>query len=177
MAVTEKKNIWFLSSPDGTPPPVRTYQMAASQGIFMPGAPVVFDAAGQLVLVADDGGTMLGYVVGVVDKSKAWPLTAALSAGDEVRVAIARAGDLYAAMANDDTPNDVALAQTDVNESMAITVSATAGIVGYTTVNNASTTGTMYRCVDLMFNREPSKHALANSPGIAIVQHTGTLEG
>ena len=178
MAVTEKKNIWFLSSPDGTPPPVRTYQYGGGGEIFMPGAPVELTGAadGQCDLVATDDTAMLGYVVGVVDKSKAWPLTAALSAGDEVRVAIVRAGDLYAVYA-DSGDSDTTLAQANVGDVLGIRVSAVAGSIGYVTMDKAETTNTMFRVVDLMANREPSKFSTSDSPGVAIVKHSGTLEG
>jgi hypothetical protein len=179
MAVTEKKNIWFLDSPDGSAPPVRTYQMGASQGILMPGTPVSFDSAGQLDMVDLDEGVILGYLLGPADQSLTWPLTAAPTQGDEYRVAIARAGDTYAAYANDNASTNVdsVVAQADVGSSMAITVWSATGSVGYTTVNVASTTGTMFICTDIMFNREGSKVALADNPGIALVKHTGTLEG
>ena len=173
---TEKKNIWFYSSPDGTAPPVKNYQMTASQGIFMPGAPVYMHADGTVSRVLTDGQTILGYVVGVVDTSKAWPLTAELAVNDEVRVAIVRQDDIYAGFADADGVDNT-VAQTMVGDVICCTVDTTAGKLGYTTVNTAAIDAPFFRVVDLMFNVSPEKHALANNPGILLVKHIGTLHG
>mgnify|MGYP003138219965 FL=1 len=176
MAATQKKNIWFLSSPDGTPPPIRTYEYGGGGEVAMPGSPVLIAADGQVDFVADQGTTMLGYLVGVVDKSKAWPLTAALSAGDEVRVAIARPGDLWACYC-DSAGSDTTVAVSNIGDVIDITVGAESGYVGYVTGDKATSVGDMFTVVDVMFQREPEKFAAADSPGVLIVKHSGTLQG
>ena len=176
MAVTEKKNIWFYSSTDGTPPPVRTYQMSASQGIFMPGAPVLIHTTGTLNLAADEAPTLLGYVVGVVDPSTTWPLTAALAVNDEVRVAIARPGDVYGVYLDDAGDNEAAV-QLYVGDTPSMTVDGTAGMVGYVTADITATGGTMFRIIDLMYNVNPEKFPIAADPGAVLVVHNGTLQG
>jgi hypothetical protein len=176
---TEKKNIWFYSSPDGTAPPVKNYQMSAdpSQGIFMPGAPVYMEDTGLIKRVVTDGQVVLGYVVGVVDTSTAWPLTAAPASGDEFRVAIVRQDDIYAGFADSDG-TDNTVAQTMVGDQVGITVDATAGKIGYATVNTNQDSANFFRIVDLMFNVSPEKNAvLTTNPGILLVKHVGTLHG
>ena len=171
---TENKNIWFYSSPDGTPPPIRTYQMTAAQGILNPGAALMLETAGTCDRVATDDIAILGYLVGVVDQSIAWPLTAALSAGDEVRVAIARAGDVYAGYADADG-TDCVVAQAMVGDALGITAT---GTVGHCTVNTLETSNTLFNVVDLMFNVSPEKNALANNPGVLLVKHISSkLQG
>jgi len=174
MAVTEKKNIWLWETPDNVPPDIRPFKMAASQGVLMPGAPVELNADGLCELSDTADTSMLGYVIGVVDKSKAWPLVAALAANDEVRVAVARAGDIYAVyLDNNDT--DAAAPQTVVGDTADIRVSSLTGAVGYVTADiNGSD---MYTVVDIAYNVAPQKYLLAADPGVALVKHTGTLQG
>ena len=178
MAVTEKKNIWLWSTSDGTPPPIRTYKMAGTQGVLMPGAPVELNSSGLLELSDTDDVTMLGYVMGVVDKSKAWPLTAALSANDEVRVMVVRAGDIYAVYC-DNNDSDAAAAQNApvVGTAYGMRVSSLSGAIGYVTLDINETSTTMFTVVDLASNVEPTKFTTSDSPGVVLVKHTGTLQG
>ena len=99
MAATEKKQMHWLSSPDGVAPEVVVRKIATTQGVFMPGAPCYISQSGTVKLADTSDGTgdtIHGFIVGVVDQTKAWPLTAQLTANDEVLVELIDTDDLYA---------------------------------------------------------------------------------
>jgi len=171
MAATEKKQMYVLSTADGVAPNIVTRKMAASQGIFMPGAPCYVSTSGTVKLsdTADGTGDVHhGFIVGVVDKSTTWPVTAALSANDEVRVQLIDTADLYVVYV-ENNGSDSAAAQTIVGDQYGLTVSATAGEVGYTTMdlNNANA---VVEVIDIYSNLDPEKETTSTSPGRAVVR-------
>jgi hypothetical protein len=175
MAATQKKNPWFWGTTYADPPSIRICQMAASQGIIMPGAPVE-TASGYIELSDTDDDVLLGFLVGLVDKTKTWPLTAELAAADEVKVVIARTGDLYGVYC-DSADTDSAVVQANVGTSYGMRVSAVSGMVGYCTLDLGEASHDVFNVVDLAFNVEPAKYALADSPGVAICKLVTTLQG
>lgn len=173
MAVTEKKNIWFYAGPA---PEVRTYKIAASQGVLMPGAPLELNTSGVCELSDTDDTQILGYLVGVKNKSTAWPITAQLAANTEIEVAVVTADQIWAVYA-DNNDSDSAVAQTNVADVVGIRVSSLSGAVGYVTADLNETSNTMFRVVDILANKEPEKFSTSDNPGVLLVKHSGTLQG
>jgi hypothetical protein len=177
MAATQKKNIWFWSTTEAGPMPIVTQQMAASQGVIIPGSPVEMNSSGLLELSDTDDVVLYGFLCGVVDKSTAWPLAAALSANDEVRVAVARYGDKFGIFC-ENNGTDSAVAQASVGTDYGIVVSATAGEVGYTSLDLNETTNVLFTVHDIASNLEPSMYTTSDAPGVAIVRaNAGLLQG
>lgn len=174
MAATQKKQIWFWGTSAATPPPLRIHTMTAGQGVIMPGSPVEINA-GYLELSDTDDTQILGFLAGNVSKTATWPLAATTTAV-EMYVAIARAGDLYAAYCDSDG-TDSAVAQANVGEDYGITVGAESGYVGYTTINLNETSNVLVRITDIASNVEPAMFSTSNNPGVAIVTIVGTLLG
>jgi len=172
MAATLKKNIWFFSSDDGVAPQVVTRLIAASQGIFMPGAPCYISTSGTVKLADTSDGTgdvVHGFIVGCANADTVWPLEAQLAANTEVKVALISLNHLYAIYV-ENAGSDSALAQAQVGNSYGLTVATTpAGSIGYTTLNIANTNTTV-NVVNGMFNVEPLRNAAADNPGIALVR-------
>lgn len=175
MAATQKKNPWFWGTTYADPPSIRICKIAGSQGVIMPGAPVEL-ASGYVELSDTDDDVLLGFMVGLVDKSITWPLTAELDAATEVKVVIARAGDLYGVYA-DNNDSDSAVAQSNVGTAYGMRVSAVSGMVGYCTVDLNEASHDVFHIVDIAYNVEPAKYALADSPGVAICKLVTTLQG
>ena len=172
MAATEKKNIWFHSSADGVAPEIKEYPIAATQGIFMPNAPCYLSKDGTIKRCDTSAGTgeaWHGLIVGVRNKDTAWPLTAALAVNTVVRVLWFAPGDLYALFV-ENNGTDSAVAVTDIGEEYGLVVSTTADEVGYTTLDLNEQAQIVVSMDNIMPNVEPSKHAVADSPGIAIVR-------
>ncbi|MFZ4397570.1 MAG: hypothetical protein ACOYOU_18320 [Kiritimatiellia bacterium] len=171
MAATEKKQMWFWSSSDGGEPEVQPYPIAASQGIFMPGAPCYISTSGTVKLsdTADGTGDVHhGFIVGVQSRATAWPLTAELAANSVVLVQIIDTHDFYAVY-TENAGTDAAAPQSIVGNRYGLTVSSTAGQVGYTSLNLANSNAVV-QVYDVIQNVEPSGHAAADAPGIAIVK-------
>jgi hypothetical protein len=172
MAATVKKNIWLQSTADGVAPETRANQkIAASQGILIPNAPMYLSTAGTWKAMATADGTtdyMQGLLVGLQNAGSTWPLEAELAGDTEIRVLIIDPDDTYAVYVENNTA-DAAATQTYVGEQYGLTVSATAGAVGYTTmdVNNANA---LVRVIQVMGNVEPTKHDLTTAPGVALVK-------
>ena len=171
MAATEKKQMHYLSSPDGVAPEVVVRKIAATQGVFMPGAPCYVCQSGTVKLAdtSDGSGDVVhGFIVGVVDQTKAWPLTAALTANDEVLFQLIDTDDLYAVYVENNT-TDAAAPVTLIGDQYGLTVSTTATQIGYTTldVNNANAT---VQVIDVMANRNAIKYDETTAPGVAIVK-------
>ena len=171
MAATATKNIWLQRTADGVAPEVVVGKIAASQGILIPNSPMYLSTAGTWK-VSDTsdgtGDTYHGILVGLQNATSTWPIAAELAANTEIRVQLIDPADYYCVyLENNGT--DVAEAQTYVGEQYGLTVSATAGEVGYTScdVNNAN--GAV-RVVNIMSNVEPQKFNTTSTPGLAIVQ-------
>lgn len=171
MAATEKKNMWLHSTPGNTPPETVIRKIAASQGIFMPGAPCYISTAGTVKLSDTSDGTgdtHHGFIVGVVDKSVKWPITGALSVNDEVLVSLIDPRYKYI-VALESGGTDTAEVQTSVGDQVGLVVSATAGEVGYISANIAETTNVAVKIVDIMSNIEPEFFDLTKTPGYGLV--------
>ena len=174
MAATEKKQMWFWS---GTAPSVRTGLVAGSQGVMMPGSPLYLSTAGTWKLCDSTDGsddTWQGFLVGVVDKTTTWPLTAALTANDEIRVAIIDTNQIWAVyLENNGT--DQPAAQDNVGDQYGLVVSATAGEVGYTTADENDTTNVAVTVVDIASNQEPELYTTSDDPGVILVQFLNSV--
>ena len=169
MAATEYKNIWLHSTADGVAPQIKTYKIAASQGVFMPGAPCYLSTSGTIKLSDTCDGTgdvYHGFIVGLANKSTTWPIAAQLAGNTEVRVSMIDPDDYYVVQV-ETSGTDATAPQTLVGDSNGLVVSTTATQIGYTTLNTANS-NTAFLITDLMANVEPSKYALADSPGWVI---------
>lgn len=177
MAITMKQNIRFWATSEEGPPPIRINQMTATQGILIPNSPLEMGSTGLMEASDTDDTVLYGLLCGVVNRATTWPLTAALAVNDEVRVAIVRRGDLWAVYC-DNGGDDAAVAQANVGQAYAVTVDgSTAGQIGYTTMDLGDTSGTLFTVVDIASNVEPALYATTDSPGLAIVRVSGTLQG
>jgi len=114
------------------------------------------------------GDVVHGFIVGRVDQTIAWPLTAALTANDEVLVELIDIADLYAVYV-ENNDSDAAAPVTIIGNSYGLRVATGAGKIGYTTldINNAHTT---VNVVDVMANRNAVKYDTTTAPGVAIVK-------
>ena len=173
MAATEKKQMHWLSSPDGVAPEVVVRKIAGSQGVFMPGAPCYISSTAGTATLADTsdgtGDVVHGFIVGVVDQTKAWKLTAELTANDEVLVELIDTDDLYAVYV-EAGGTDAAAPQTLVGASYGLNVATTpAGVIGYTTLNTSNSNTTVI-VADVMANRNAIKYDTTTAPGVAIVK-------
>jgi len=172
MAATEKKNIYPLSAGDGVAPEIVTRRIAASQGIFMPNAPCYFSTAGTVKLsdTSDaSGDTNHGLIVGVEDKSIAWPLTAELSVNDKVRVLVIRATDRFVCFA-ENNGSDSAVATSVVGDQYGLVVSTSAGEIGYTTVDFNEAADVAVQVVGIYSDLDPETETTSTSPGRVVVQ-------
>lgn len=170
MAATEKKQMHWLSSPDGVAPEVVVRKIAGSMGVFMPGAPCYVSQAGTVKLAdtSDGSDVVHGFIVGVVDQTKAWPLTAELTANDEVLVELIDTDDLYAVYV-ETSGTDAAAPVTIIGDQYGLTVSTTATQIGYTTLDTGNANATV-QVVDVMANRNAIKYDTTTAPGVAIVK-------
>jgi hypothetical protein len=171
MAATEKQQPILLSTGDGAAPEIITAKIAASQGIFMPGAPCYISTSGTVKLSDTSDGTgdtHHGFIVGVEDKSTAWPLTAELSANDKVRVQLIRAGDRYVAYL-EDNDSDSAATQSDVGNQYGVRVATGAGKIGYMTVDANNSNGAVL-VRDIYSNLDPETETTSTSPGRVVVE-------
>ena len=169
MAATEKKQMWYWA---GDRPEERNYPIAASQGIFMPGAPCYISTSGTVTLVgttANANQALHGHIVGLANASSAWPIAAELDANTVVKVALAKANTIYA-MYVENNGTDLAAAQTHVGDELGLTVSSTATQIGYTTADVNKTTNTVVRVVDIASNVEGSLFTTSDNPGVVLVK-------
>jgi len=167
MAATEKKQMWYWK---GTIPPIRKQLMAASQGIFMPGTGGYVSTSGTVKITDTSDGTgdvWHGFIIGVVDKTTAWPITAAFAVNAEVRMSMISKGTVYAGFA-ETSGTDTAATQAMVGDSYGITVSSTAGEIGYASIDvgNANTTVLVD---NIASNEEAAKFTTSDSPGVLLV--------
>jgi len=161
MAATVKKQMWFYSSDDGVAPNTDTVQIAGSMGLPIAGTPMVQAADGYWDIVATDGVLCHGFLAETILVEKA--------EGDKVRIVRGNAKHVYAIYC-ESAGTDSAVVQSDVGDAYGPTISATAGEVGYTTLDLNETTNLMFDCEDIMYNKEPLKYALADAPGVALVR-------
>jgi hypothetical protein len=174
MAATEKKQMWLWSLPPGEEIQIRTLPIAASQGIFMPGAPCYISTSGTVKLcdTADGSDAWHGFIVGVEDKSTTWPLTAQLASGTHVKVAMINLNAIYAVYV-ETSGTDAASTEAMRGNNYGLVVSATAGQVGYTSLNTANSNGVV-QAVDPIWVKDATKSS-ATSPGILLVKFLSTI--
>ena len=172
MAATEKKNIWLHATADGVAPEVRTNQkIAATQGIMIPNAPMYLSTSGTWKASDTSDGTgdvIHGFFVGIENADTAFPIAAALAENTEIRVLIVDPADTYAVY-TENNGSDAAAAQAQVGNSYGLTVSATAGQVGYTTLDTNNANGTV-KVSQVMGNIETQKFDLTSTPGVCLVK-------
>lgn len=161
MAATEKKQVWLFSD-NGVAPVVEEGRIAASQGAYMAGTPCYMSTSGQLKLCvtsAASASAIHGVLLAGVAAAQAantmvrW----ARITGDQVWA-------IYAENAGTDVEATVAL----IGNIYGITVSATAGEVGYTTcdIGNANTA---VKVMSVLSDKENIKSAITDAPGVLLV--------
>jgi len=163
MAATEKKTMRFYQSEDGSRPPTRTVQIAASQGIWMPGAPCFIDTSGlaELADTADGTGDVIhGFLLGTI--------TSEAAVNTEFRMSVARPGDIYQVYL-ETGGTDLAESQTYVGEQYGLTISTTAGEIGYASLDVGNANAHV-QVVDIMSNLDPVKFDTSTAPGVALVK-------
>lgn len=159
MAATEKRQMWLYSGPA---PEVVVRQIEASQGIYMAGTPCYVCTAGQVKICATSDGT--DAVHGVLLAG----VSAELADATEVRVGLITNDQIWAIyLENNGT--DLAAGQTLVGDEYGITVSATAGQLGYTTLDT-NNSNAVAQIVDIMPNVEPSKYSTSDTQGVALIR-------
>ena len=171
MAPTQKKQMWLWSTDDGVAPITVKLPIAASQGILMPGAPVYISQAGTVKVCdsSDGSDAWHGFLVGTADRGTTWPLTAALAGSVDVIVQLIAPADTYAVYV-DTGGTDAASTQAMVGDQYGLTVQTSpAGLISYTTLTTGNTNATV-QVTNVIWEVEPSKHAAADSPGIALVK-------
>ena len=161
MAATVKKQIWFISSDDGVAPNTETVQIAGSQGLPIVGTPMVQAADGYWDVVATDDTLLHGFLAETILTQK--------SEGDSIRIVRANTKHRLGVYC-ESAGTDSAVVQANVGDAYGLTISTTAGQVGYTTLDLAEKTNLLVDMVDIMYNVEPLKFALADAPGVAIVR-------
>lgn len=174
MAITEKRNIRRVMTPGVGRPIVKSYPIAATQGIFMPGAPCFIEATSGTVKLADTtdgtGDAWHGFIIGISDKSvhaTSWPLTAELTAAVKVDVELIDLDSIYEAYCTD-TAADAAAPQTAVGDSYGLRVETTpAGMIGYTTVVLSEKTHVAVKVTDVLGNLDVgnTEFDLTTAPG------------
>jgi hypothetical protein len=172
MAATLKKQMWFHSSPDGLPPEVRTYPIAASQGVFMPGYPCYISTSGLVNKANTCDGTgdvFHGFVIGLEDKQAAWPITAELAVNTKVRVQMIDPDDFYVVQV-ENNGTDAAAPTTIVGDEYALKVSTTAGEIGFTTMDLNDSTNEAVMVWQVMSQLDPLKYSATSTPGWALVK-------
>ena len=166
------RSMWHWSSPDNVPPNKVVRRIAASQGIFMPGAPCYNDSSGTVTRRTTTTATsdrIHGFIVGVVNAATTWPLTAELAVNTEVYVEQVDADDVYACFVNANAA-DASATDALIGVDYGLDVDTTAGTIGHTTMNTGDATNVVVKVVDIMSRIEPSKHTTSDSPGVALVQ-------
>ena len=168
------RTLWHWASSDGVAPTKVVGRIAASMGVFMPGAPFYRDTSGTWTIADTSDGTndnVHGFCVGAVNAATTWPLTAEQAVNTEMYFEEVAAGDRYACFVNANAA-DAAATDALIGNDYGIDVNATAGTIGHTTVNTGDTTNVVVRVVDILSRIEPSKNTTSDSPGIAIIQFT-----
>ena len=167
-----KRTMWNWRTSDGNPPSKVVGRIAASQGIFMPGAPFYRDASGTWTLSATSDGTndnIHGFCVGAVNGATTWPLTAEQAVNTEMYFEEVGLEDTYAVFVNANAA-DAAATDALIGVDYGLDMNATAGTIGHTTMNTGDTTNVVVRVTNILSRVEPSKHTTSDSPGIALVR-------
>ena len=161
MAATEKRTMWLYSGPA---PEVETRKIATTQGVYMPGAICSLNSSGVIEL-AHTSDSANDNVYGLLLEG----VTAALAANTEVKVAKFHEDQQWCIFVETGGA-DTTVAQSNVGNKYGITVSATAGEIGYATLKlDSGTTNVCMIVRDIMSNVESSKYTTSDSPGVAIV--------
>lgn len=161
MAATVYKSLWWLYNEDGAVPDIRIGKIAASQGVYIPGAPCYQDTSGTITRAATDGTTVHGLLLDAPSSEHA--------ANTSVPYLRIRANDVFACFVDTDG-TDTTAAQANVGNSYGLTIDTTAGSKGYTTMNKNEQSNVAVECYDLMANREDLKYATTDSPGVVLVK-------
>jgi hypothetical protein len=159
MAATEKRNIWLWSGDME----VVTRPIAASQGIYMPGALCYVSTSGTVKLADTSDGT--GDVVhGIILDGVA----AELAANTEIKIGLVTIDQVWAVY-TENNDSDVAVTQAAVGNEYGFRIATGAGKIGYCTLdlNNSNDTVTVF---DIASNVEPSKFTTSDNPGVALVK-------
>jgi hypothetical protein len=168
MAITEKRSLWFFRSESGSPPPTRTVQIKTGQGIYMSGAPFYANNTGTVTLSASTKSASAANTLftGLAVDG----VSASLAANTSIRISVLRSTDVYAVYIDDGT-DDLAAAQNMVGDQYGLTVSTSAGEIGYTTLDTDETsTGVAVEVVDILSNIVPEKYDTSTAPGVALVR-------
>lgn len=161
MAATEKKQMWFWGSSDGLPPEEVWRPIAATQGVYMAGAPFYISTSGTAKLCDTSDGSDAWHGFANIGP------TAQRDANTEIRMSLIKHTHEYAVFV-ENGGTDAAASQSYVGIEYGLTVSATATQVGYTTLNVANSNDTV-TVKDCAFNLEPYKYASTANPGVLIV--------
>ena len=163
MAATRKQNI-HLYSVDGDEAPVTVKGLiTASQGLFMPDAMVYVESgAGTLTLVATSAASdaIHGFLLEAP--------TAELAGSTAVNWTLAKRKSVYVVYC-ETSGTDTTMAQTNVGTAYGLTVSTTAGEIGYATLDIGNAND-VFDVVDLMANVEGNKFTTADDPGAVLVR-------
>lgn len=166
MAATVKQNLWpYQGDGQAAPRPVRR-QIAASQGLLIIGTPMFRNTDGYVEKAVTSAATnaTVHYVL-------AETIGTEKSAADDVWVYELSTSQRWCVFV-ENGGSDAAATQTLVGDEFGMTVSGTAGSVGYTTLDTNKTTNTCFHVHDIYPNvcpSDPSYGTTSSSPGIAIV--------
>lgn len=171
MAATVKKQIWLYSTDDGVAPTEEIGLIAASQGILIPGSLMYLSQSGTWKAADTSDGTgdvVQGVFAGLVNKASTWPLTAELAANTKILVKRITTRQVFAVYC-ENGGTDSAIAQANIGNEYGLTISTTAGEVGYATMNIANSNDTV-AVVDIMSNRDAYHYSTSDAPGVALVR-------
>jgi len=165
MAATRK---WTMAFHSGETPQIVKGLITASQGVLIPGAPMYLSQSGTWKVCVTSMGTDAwhGFLVGRVASPGTWPLTAELDGSAGIYVALIKANHIYSVYCNAAGTDSVA-AQTDVGDNLGLTVSATSGEVGFTTLDTDNANETV-KVVNIASNQDTTgrKYTTTDSPGV-----------
>ena len=166
------RTLWSWSTADGVPPTRVVGRIAASQGIFMPGAPFYRDSSGtwtRQTTTNATGDRVHALCAGPVNAATTWPLTAEAAVNTEFYFDEIEADDTYAVFVNANAA-DAAATDALIGNDYGLDMNATAGTIGHTTMNTGDTTNVVVRVVDIMSRVQPNGHTTSDSPGVALVR-------
>ena len=164
MAITEKQNLGPYSAAGNSAPRMVKRKLAASQGIYMAGCPFQMNNSGLLKRTATSDGTedQIQYIA-------AAGVAAEQAASTEIYVYVVSINDLWQAHA-DTSGTDVAATQALIGNEYGITVSTTAGQIGFVSVDVANANAVLH-VEDIWPNVCPSDRnfgSTSDTPGILI---------
>lgn len=159
MAATQKKTLWQWS---GEAPQIVERPIAASQGIYMAGAPCYVSQAGTVKLSDTSDGT--GDVIhGFICEG----VTAEPAANTLIKIALINLNSVYAAFV-ETSGSDTASTQAMVGDQYGLTVATGAGKIGYTTVDVGNSNATV-QVFDVPWNIS-NQYASGDNPGVVLVK-------